>query len=169
MTVLSIDQSLRKSGLAFFKESELQFLSLLKTDKELDQVASLSQFLHEFRKLLDKVQAGHSDLVVVVEGMSFGSVGPSVRVLAGVYFLIALECFWRGIPFYEIPPQTIKKFATGKGNTKGKKPLFENLPEKVQADILANGWTSEAKGKYDVTDAYWIGRCFLSKHRNGDI
>jgi crossover junction endodeoxyribonuclease RuvC len=55
--------------------------------------------------------------LVVIEGYSFGSQGRAVFDIAepgaGVRFLL----YRLGIPFADVPPATLKKFATGKGRS----------------------------------------------------
>lgn len=56
--------------------------------------------------------------VVAIEGFSFGSKGQGVSVQYGIGWIIRQELIRNGYKYIEVPPTSLKKFATGKGNTK---------------------------------------------------
>lgn len=56
--------------------------------------------------------------LVVIEGYSFGSQGRAVFDIAELGGVIRHEIYLRYIPWIDIPPASLKKFATGKGNAK---------------------------------------------------
>ena len=53
---------------------------------------------------------------VVLEGYSFGSQGRSVYQIAELGGVVRYMLWVEGMPFVDVPPGTLKKFATGKGN-----------------------------------------------------
>ena len=53
--------------------------------------------------------------LIAFEGLSFGSRDTN-QERAGLAFCIRLELYRRGIAFLLVPPATLKKFVTGKGN-----------------------------------------------------
>jgi len=55
---------------------------------------------------------------VAIEGFSFGSQGKGVSTQYAVGYSIRFALLDAGIPFIEATPSQLKKFATGKGNTK---------------------------------------------------
>jgi crossover junction endodeoxyribonuclease RuvC len=55
---------------------------------------------------------------VVVEGFSYGSKGKGVSTQYGIGWAIRTDLVTNKIPYIEVPPTTLKKFATGKGNVK---------------------------------------------------
>ena len=55
-----------------------------------------------------------------------------------------------------MPPNTVKKVATGKGKA-DKQELYEALPLKPQALFSEKMGLKKTTGLYDLTDAYWIG------------
>jgi Holliday junction resolvasome RuvABC endonuclease subunit len=54
--------------------------------------------------------------LVVLEGYSFGSKGASVFQLAELGGIVRWELQGRSLPYIDVPPATLKRFATGKGN-----------------------------------------------------
>jgi crossover junction endodeoxyribonuclease RuvC len=56
--------------------------------------------------------------VVTIEGFSYGSKGKGVSTQYGLGWIIRLFLFEKGYKYIEVPPTSVKKFATGKGNTK---------------------------------------------------
>jgi crossover junction endodeoxyribonuclease RuvC len=56
--------------------------------------------------------------VVCIEGFSYGSKGKSVSQQYGIGWLIREVLVRKGINYIEVAPGAVKKFATGKGNTK---------------------------------------------------
>ena len=53
---------------------------------------------------------------VFIEGFSFASRGRGILDLAGLGYILRLSLARAGITFYEIPPTTLKKYVTSKGN-----------------------------------------------------
>ena len=59
----------------------------------------------------------HNVDLVVIEGYSFGSQGRSVFDIAELGGCMRFLLYRLGIPFVDVPPSTLKKYATGKGNS----------------------------------------------------
>lgn len=55
--------------------------------------------------------------LVVIEGYSFGSKGRSVFDVAELGGCVRFLLHRLGIPWVDVPPSTLKKYATGKGNS----------------------------------------------------
>lgn len=67
--------------------------------------------------LIDEIMAHiQKDDVIAIEGFGFAS--QQAIQLGGIGWGIRMALFRRGIPYIEVPPTSVKKFATGKGNTK---------------------------------------------------
>lgn len=56
--------------------------------------------------------------VICIEGFSYGSKGAGVSTQYGIGWLIRAELIKNGYSYHEVSPSSLKKFATGKGNTK---------------------------------------------------
>lgn len=94
--------------------------------------------------------------VVAIEGYAYGNKYTLVT-LTEIGTLIRMEFFKRGIPWYNVPPSTLKLFTTGKGNAK--KP-------DMSAYVL-NRWGFTSKND-DIIDAYALAR-FLEAYLSGGL
>lgn len=54
--------------------------------------------------------------LVVIEGPSYGSMGPGFHERAGLHWLVVDRLWIARIPYVIVPPTVVKKYATGKGN-----------------------------------------------------
>lgn len=95
--------------------------------------------------------------IVTIEGFSYGSKGKGVSTQYGLGWIIRYFLYERGYEYIEIPPTSVKKFATGKGNTKKDEMVlpiyrkwgFEHTSDNVRdAFVLAQ----IAKGMYDSSN-----------------
>lgn len=78
-------------------------------------ITSTSKQLYNYAREIVREIPG--DGVVCIEGFSFGSKGKGVSTQYGVGFGLRFRMDETFIPFREITPSQVKKFATGKGNT----------------------------------------------------
>src|SRR3954470_24748624 len=87
---------------------------------------------------------------VVIEGYSMQSMyrsGLTTVLLIEIGTLIRQEVYKRGVPWYVVPPKTLKQYATGKGNA---------TKAEVKKAIKARwGFSSPSD---DVCDAYVLAR-----------
>lgn len=83
--------------------------------------------------------------LVVIEGFSFGSQGNSFLDLAQLGGVIRFALFDAGIPFVDIAPATLKKYATGYGRA--------DKPDMVEAARVALGYLGHV---HDEADAMWL-------------
>ena len=70
----------------------------------------------EFRRFLST--HGSTVRLAAIEGFSFGSArsGMTQVMITAVGMMARVELWRAGIPFLEVPPSTLKKWITGKGN-----------------------------------------------------
>jgi crossover junction endodeoxyribonuclease RuvC len=113
---------------------------------------------HRFSDIADKIidELEPND-IITIEGFSYGSEGKGVSFQYGLGWIIRHMLIERGFTYTEVPPTSVKKFATGKGNTKKdemvlpiyKKWGFEHASDNVRdAFVLAQ----MAKGIYDSSN-----------------
>jgi len=154
---LGIDQSFTSTGW-FVSNSDLYQYGLIHSDKNLDTYTRAIGVADEIMSLLMRRLNGDVD-VVTIEGLPFMSRSNVTRDLAGLQFLIIDRLMDKGYVLdknlFIIPPTTLKKYATGKGNIKGKEPLYEALPDGIRSSI---GKIPKSKGRSDITDAYWLSK-----------
>jgi crossover junction endodeoxyribonuclease RuvC len=105
-------------------------------------------------KIMDELEPND---IITIEGFSYGSKGKGVSFQYGLGWIIRHMLIERGYEYTEVPPTSVKKFATGKGNTKKdemvlpiyKKWGFEHSSDNVRdAFVLAQ----MAKGIYDSSN-----------------
>lgn len=84
--------------------------------------------------------------LVVLEGYSYASKGRSVVDIGELGGVIRLLLWEEAIPYIEVPPAVLKKFATGRGNA-GK-------PEMLDAAI--RHWAYEDSPDDNAVDAYLL-------------
>jgi len=162
MKILACDQSYTCSGIVVISDGEMTFCEKYKTNKEDDKFKRA----WELAEHLQDVAKTHNVDVVAIEGLAFGSVGNATRDLAGLQWTVVnvlTELDGYEVKIYS--PQTVKKFATGKGNSK-KEVLMEVLPEKIRGEFDLLG-VKKTTGLLDLTDAYWIGMCAEQEILNG--
>lgn len=74
------------------------------------------RFIEIARNVLDELV--WAETFVCIEGFSYGSRGKGVSIQYGIGWIIRAELAKKGFGYEEISPNTLKKFATGKGNAK---------------------------------------------------
>lgn len=110
------------------------------------------QRLADVRICVDAELETHKDVVAIIEGYSFGSRNGGERLgeLGGV---IRLLLWSHDTPFVEIPPNTLKKYATGKG--------VATKPDMRMAMFKRAG-IDEADD--NAVDAWWLRQMGLSHY-----
>lgn len=93
--------------------------------------------------------------VVTVEGYSYGSTGAAVTRLAELGAIIRVHLLDTRHPFHDVPPATLKRYATGKGNAP-KTAVFA-------AAIRRLAYTGTST---DEADALWLAH--LGAHLTGE-
>jgi crossover junction endodeoxyribonuclease RuvC len=89
--------------------------------------------------------------VIALEGFAFGAKGQGVSVQYGIGHGIRNSLYRKILSFYEIAPSAVKKYATGKGNTKKDEmvlPIFKKWGFEHSSD--------------NVRDAYVMARIALN-------
>ena len=165
MLVLGIDQSYKSTGIVLLEDETIVDVLTFKANdvrmkgKVEEPIDRFDQSV-EIAKFIGDYAVKHLPEAIGVEGLAHGGLGSMTRDLAGLQFTIINHL--RTLDFRRmeiIPPTTVKKFATGKGNSK-KEVLYEFLPESIKLLFDEKGF-KKSKGRYDVTDAYWIARFLL--------
>lgn len=161
MRVLGLDQSFTKSGIVILDNDEMVHFELYKTDKKED-IYKRTWDITQHVKNLSRTQKID---VVSIEGLAYAMKGNATRDLAGLQFsIITTLRYIENIRVEIIPPNTVKKIATGKGNAK-KEKLLECLPKDIHKRFLDFG-VRKTTGITDLTDAYWIAKSFLALKNN---
>lgn len=171
VTILGIDQSLTSTGAVMLdfipRMSEqgggidnVEAYRVIRTEKQednwiVDTLARSSQIAAELMQLIDEYQPKY----ICIESPSLSSKGNATRtlpMLLGV-ILAKLEPYMTqyGVELITVAPSSLKKFATGKGNsTKDEMVLAIADKDPEFYNILTN--TPKTKGRYDLADAFHL-------------
>lgn len=95
--------------------------------------------------------------IITIEGFSYGSKGKGVSTQYGLGWIIRYFLYERGYEYTEIPPTSVKKFATGKGNTKKDEmvlPIFRKWGFEHTSDNVRDAFVlaQMAKGIYHSSE-----------------
>lgn len=135
MKITAIDLSLRSTGFATDTGS-----GVLVPPKALGLGMERNNWI--MRQVLEK---GAGVDLLAIEGYSFGSQGRAVFDTAELGGIVRWALWSKGIPFVEVPPTSLKLFATGKGNSKKDLVLAEC--------IRRLGYSGSS---HDEADALWL-------------
>ncbi len=110
MRYVGIDPS-TKTGIVVLDEwGDVEYSGELKSDEKKDP----ERFMDLAKKVLRRIPGG----IICIEGFSYGSKGAGVSTQYGIGWVIRSELVRNGYTYHEVAPGALKKFATGKGNTK---------------------------------------------------
>lgn len=151
MNIVAIDPSLTGTGICDMSVDDPEVYTV-------DTIRSKEMGIQRFDELDVEIMtiAGLAEYVFV-EGFSFASRGRGMLQLAGLGYIIRLHLARAGVPFFEVPPATLKKYVTSKGNSP-KNVMLEQCYRKFSKG------SEELKNDNEV-DAYCLarfGRDFLA-------
>ncbi len=94
------------------------------------------------------MQSNHYSVVgsndkVVIEGFSYGSKGQGVSIQYGIGWILRYTLYKNNIDFIEVSPNTLKKFATGKGNAKKENmilPIYKRYGFEDDSDNIRDAY-----------------------------
>ena len=127
---MALDLSLNSTGVCFKKIDSNYESFTIKSKKISDH---MDKIIHLKRKIFHFIKMKEPD-IVFVEGQSYGSRGRSTLSIAQLHGVIMYFLKVRKIKFVLIPPTTVKKFITGKGNSK-KSLVMKSLYKKYRIDL----------------------------------
>lgn len=192
MRLLSIDQSMASCAYVVFDNGVPIFKEVLHTTGSEKKAGTSSDWCLYFKnpaeqmayitaKIADVCESFEIDHIVL-ESLSFGSVGNATRDLAGLFFCIQLTLLREGYSMdnlHTVAPTSVKSWArkqlTGEeqevkdkngkmGKLKMGKDEMMRVCDMLQPNFL-DGYTKSGKkgGATDLADAYLIGRCYLER------
>lgn len=117
--VLGLDLALTKTGIATLSEAhglwELATRRVVTKPHGKGNTRALRDRMSTIRD--ECAAAVHPGLALAaLEGPSFASVGGSSKDLMGLWWLVYDQLCEQGVPVLVVPPSSLKKWATGKGN-----------------------------------------------------
>ena len=124
--------------------------------QELVSTKSDEQIENRFKIILDALDFCRKVVnlkMIYVEGLSYGSKGQAALELAGLHYLFRYSLCISSTPYKIIPPTELKKFLTGKGNSK-KELMLLHCYKKFGIEFDSN----------DLCDAYCLARYAFHNH-----
>ncbi|WP_044894824.1 crossover junction endodeoxyribonuclease RuvC [Bacillus alveayuensis] len=110
MRFVGIDPS-TKTGLVILENNKVHTAIEITSKEKRDP--------HRFMDITKKVmQHITKHDVICIEGFSYSSKGSAVSVQYGIGWILRSELIRAGLNYHDVPPSSVKKFATGKGNAK---------------------------------------------------
>jgi crossover junction endodeoxyribonuclease RuvC len=91
--------------------------------------------------------------LVVIEGYSYGSKGNSAVNLGELGGVLRFTLWEAAVPYVEIPPSCVKKYATGKGNA-GKEDMLQEACLRTHRRFPDN----------NSADAFWLWQMALARY-----
>lgn len=141
-----IDLSLSSTGIVIFNSSGDIVETYVKSAGSEKLYKHSEERYHTFIESIKNILIRHEVAVVFVEGYSFASVFQSHQLFE-IGALLRDACYVMDVPIIKIPPTTVKKFVTGKGNSK-KDVMRLGVYKKWKVEFETN----------DEVDAYAIAR-----------
>ena len=96
--------------------------------------------------------------IIAIEGFAYGASGKGVSTQYGIGWQIRAELIRQGFKYIDIPPTSLKKFATGKGNA----------PKDALVLPIYKKWNYEHSSN-DVRDAYVLAQMARGIHGNYEL
>lgn len=142
MRVIGLDLSLAATGVAIIDDGAVEVHTIRSSAKADASIAERVKRLGHIRWEIDGILTAPT--LVVIEGPSFGqSRQGGEHLRAGLWWLIASA---RPTITAEVPPATLKKYATGKGNAAKDAVLLATARRFPNVDLLDN----------NQADALWL-------------
>lgn len=147
MRILGLDPSLTSLGWALYDDHELiyQSGSIRSLLKDAERLANIRARL---QKIIETTKPGRA----VIEGYAYGAINRA-HDQGEVGGLVRLLCYDLHIPYEIVPPSTLKKWTTGKGNAKKDYMLLR----------VYKRWGVEFE-TIDEADAYALARWGFEKY-----
>lgn len=118
ITSIGLDLSLTGSGVVVLNNGKIVKQQLIKSkpvgDKPIDELKRIRKIVEGIEVVINE----HKPTIAVIENLAFMARNTTALTqLAGLSFFVRAVLFDHNIPFYLCAPTTLKRFATGKGNS----------------------------------------------------
>lgn len=161
MRIVGVDLGFNKMALCCinvdekkkFRKSDIVNSVLLKSVEQGDKKHKFAQFILIQRQVIQAML--HNSNLVVIE-KPFGAMGYA-NILWELLGIMKYMCLVEGVEFVEIPPMTLKKFATGKGNAQKSDMVLKAYKE--------FGVQAESEDEIDAFFCALVGDCLVFKDK----
>lgn len=148
--------------------NELALYGVLKSEKGSDDFVqdTYDRAMHIGQRLV-RIADAHKPDYVVFETPSLASKGNATRtlpmLLGSLLTQLSNTLSREGVKLVTVPPTSLKKFATGKGNAT-KDQMVEAIEAKEPEFYKELVDKPKSKGRYDLADAFWLSQWVLHYH-----
>ena len=157
--VMGIDLSLVETGIVCLEDGKILFQDTVKSKPGEDPLEV--ERIQKIARAVTGHIATHKPDLIIIEGLSYGSKNTtSLCQLAKLNFSVEIYCYQMGYHYLMVPPTTLKKFTTGKGNAK-KELMLLKIYKKYGIEFENN----------NLADAYVLcrfGENYLKEKKNGN-
>lgn len=160
--ILGIDQSFTSSGLVVLEDNgDIIHAERYESNADDDIYKRAWDISEHILKIANQFQPEQ----IMIEGLSFTSIGNNTRNLSGLQFIIMTNLrFNGGFKIETISPTSVKKLACGKGKAT-KTEIINSLPLDILTYFKTLGY-KKTQGLPDLADAYFIAKSYLIKTQN---
>lgn len=169
---IGIDYSLRCPAIAIlpsqdckFEESVIEYLTSVKTAQRnvenlwgepYPEYSGFQDRIHKISHWAVEIVTSYKTPKVFIEGYSHGSTGKHLEIAENCG-LLKYKLFREGVDFVTVPPTTLKKFATGKGNA-DKALMAQKFQELTGRNINEMLGLRSENPSSDIIDAFFLAR-----------
>lgn len=151
---VGLDLSLTSTGVAIIHGDKVTVDRLVSRPKPSPTTGDqASRIAHIASELITRIPLSHQTFVGV-EGPSYASTGSGAHILGGLWWCVRAQLEAYGLDTIVIPPASVKKYATGKGNA---------AKDEVLAAIIRRYPDVEVRGN-DEADALAIAMLTARYH-----
>lgn len=158
---LGIDQSLTNTGLVVYSRKEQKVLAArcIRTE-HMAKTHPIEVRINHIKNEIVKIIEEFNVKAICMEGPAFQASSNNGRILSGIFFLLLSTFCDKGIPYFIIPPTTLKKKATNYGHS-DKEEMLNVIPRnELEYLMYLSGFKKIQKRFYDVVDAYHLALYF---------
>lgn len=138
MNYIGIDLSLTGTAIVCIgTDGDIVFQELIKTFPKDSIESRIDEITFRIMELIGLLKEKSNPFNLWIEGLSFGSRGQSMLELAGLHYSLRLLFFKECYIYRIIPPTVLKKFVTGKGNSK-KELMLLNVYKRWDVEFSDN-------------------------------
>lgn len=136
-TFVGIDLSLSSTGMAVISPEGIYVHRIKTKPVEKDSAAQVARLDSILASITDETFT-HGGPAVAVEGPAFGSNDRGAHIRGGLWWMLRRELWREGIDTLIVPPTTVKKYATGKGNAQKDAVLAAVIRRYPAVDVTGN-------------------------------
>lgn len=135
---VGLDLSLTSTGIAIIHGNQITTRRVTSTGKKgatsAEQVARLGALVEDIAHEVPWTEHAR----IAVEGPSYGSTGSAAHILGGFWWMVRHRLATLDLDVVVVPPGTVKKYATGKGNAGKDEVLTAVVRRYSHVDVRGN-------------------------------